>query len=431
MTASRNQLETPRDPEALQEPLTAEMLAAILNGGKPVLKGQRIANYRLVAEVARRGGCVVVRAVDEKLGGEVALKLLNPRHTNEQLERQLFTEAAVLARLSGCAGVVRFRAAGRSRGIAYLATRWVEALPLGAWLQRERPSMDQRVAVLVGLARSLEAMHDVGVAHLDMSPSNVLICRKTRRPIICDLGAAEVVGSDGSVCRLGNRDRFIPRRSISPGYSAPELFVADAFGQPGIWSDVYSLGGLAFLMATGELPAQGGNSRELIRNTLATKAPDPSLIDPAIPHRLASLCRRCLRRRSHKRPRSMAAVAAMLTSMLEAVPVAGDGQEPGKLAPWRNADRVTAEYSCPLLEPASPGPGPSRVVAAAAMVLLAGVGSLAGLWVGSIADETSQSAPATFSRAEPIGTHFGAATPGALSRPADHTGRSIRNAETR
>ena len=127
----------------------------------------------------------------------------------------------------------------------------------------------------------------------------------------------------------------------------------------------------------------------------------------------------------------MAAVAAMLASMLEAVPVVCAGQKPGQLAPWRRADRVTAEYSCPSLKASAQAPGPSRAVAAAAMLLLAGVGSLAGLWVGSVGAETSQSAPVTFTRAGPIGRRANAAAPKVLTRFPKQTASSTRTAETR
>jgi len=100
-------------------------------------------------------------------------------------------------------------------------------------------SMGRVLHLLDGVAAGLEAMHAVGVAHLDLKPSNVIVRLQERdaEAVLVDFGLAG--------------------RNLRPGcgtanYGAPEVWGHDASGGSGAATaaDVYAFGCLAFELLT-------------------------------------------------------------------------------------------------------------------------------------------------------------------------------------
>lgn len=94
------------------------------------------------------------------------------------------------------------------------------------------------------IASGLTAIHEVGVVHRDLSPSNVLCCGFGESELfkIADFGIARAEGVNVT---------FGDVAFGTPGYSAPEQTFEDPLGI-GPWSDVFSLAALAFYLLTGE-----------------------------------------------------------------------------------------------------------------------------------------------------------------------------------
>lgn len=94
------------------------------------------------------------------------------------------------------------------------------------------------------ISSGLAAIHEVGVVHRDLSPSNVLTCGFGESELfkIADFGIARAEGITAT---------FGDVAFGTPGYSAPEQTFEDKIGI-GPWSDVFSLACIAFYVLTGE-----------------------------------------------------------------------------------------------------------------------------------------------------------------------------------
>lgn len=112
-------------------------------------------------------------------------------------------------------------------------------------------TVEHAFAVLDGIAAGLEAMHHVGVGHLDLKPANVIL--RAGSEVAVGLDAAPVLvdfGLAGRVVRPG---------CGTPNYAAPEVWgLIPARHQPAPWAvDVYALGCLAYETLTGKVLFEG------------------------------------------------------------------------------------------------------------------------------------------------------------------------------
>ena len=153
-------------------------------------------------------------------------------------------------------------------------------------------TMEASVALLDGVLGGLAAMHSVGVGHLDLKPSNVILRGSTQptQPVLVDFGLAG--------------------RHMRPGcgttsYGAPEVWVTpEGWKTTPMAADVYSFGCLAYEVLTGETLFEAPNEVGIISaHLLHDGVPPPvkRLADRAVTAGLAGLLRKCLRKTPEER----------------------------------------------------------------------------------------------------------------------------------
>ncbi len=231
--------------------------------------------YRLEECLGTGGAGEVWRAVDERLGAPVAVKLLHDARP-AQVAR-LAREARVLARLAH-PRIVRATDCDAEHDPPYLVMELVDGGTL-AELALPRPPAEVR-AILDAILEALEAAHAAGVAHRDLTPANVLLDRH-----------GEVVVTDFGLARGGLEPRVTASGILvgTPEYWAPEHGRGEA---PTPAGDLYAAGAIAFELMTGQLPfpAAGASdrlaaaSRRLVEDPpeVASVASEAAAADPQL-----------------------------------------------------------------------------------------------------------------------------------------------------
>ncbi|HYH99681.1 serine/threonine-protein kinase [Hyalangium sp.] len=262
--------------------------------GEELAPGARAGGYR-VEEVRHRGVVAVLyRAVDERAGAQVALKVMRPQYTaSESALRRFEQESRMLEQLAH-PHIVRVLESGELRdGRPWLAMEWLEGRDLGAELAAHGPFSPQEALRLVEpVALALGAAHALGIVHRDVKPQNVMV-----RPgkdgglhvTLLDFGIAKLVDPGTHATALTSTGVVVG----TPLAMAPEQIL---HGPVDARTDVYALGVLLYQVLTGQPPFSGGSQSELEELHLHAPPPAPSH-RVSVPSALDAVVRRCLAKR--------------------------------------------------------------------------------------------------------------------------------------
>jgi serine/threonine-protein kinase len=231
-------------------------------------------------------------------GDLVAIKIIRADMAENEAALALFRkEASILHNLAHEA-IIRYYVFSVDPAIRrpYLAMEFVDGAPLSDVLHRGPLSFDEVRALQRRMAAGLQAAHELGVVHRDISPDNVILPGgDVRRAKIIDFGIARAAKIGGETVIGGG---FAGKHN----YASPEqlgLFGGEVTAK----SDIYSMGLVLAAALLGRPMDMDGTQVEVIDKRRSV--PDLSAID----QRVRPLIESMLQPRPEDRPDSMAAVA--------------------------------------------------------------------------------------------------------------------------
>jgi serine/threonine protein kinase len=254
--------------------------------------GRTLAHYRITAALGAGGMGEVWRAEDEKLGREVALKVLPARlaesaEARERLER----EAKAVAALSH-PNILAIHDFGFFDGTAYAAMELVEGETLRERLATGALAARKAVDVAAQVARGLAAAHDRGIVHRDLKPENVIVAPDGRVKIL-DFGLARQVeppaSSDVTSSPTIAHPTHVGAVLGTVGYMAPEQVRGETTDHR---SDIFALGCVLYEMLTGRRAFQKPTAAETMTAILKEDPLEGPDID--IPPALERTVHHCL-----------------------------------------------------------------------------------------------------------------------------------------
>lgn len=219
-----------------------------LEAGEPLSIGA----YRLLGRLGA-GGMGRVYLGRSAGGRTVAVKVVHPHFALDEQFRARFRREVDAARRIGAQWTAPVLDADPDAPVPWVATGYVAGPPLSAAVIEHGPLPEQAVRTLgAGLGEALAAVHEQGLIHRDVKPSNVLLALDG--PRLIDFGIARAIDATASLTSTGV--------SVgSPGYMAPEqirgLEISGA-------ADVFSLGAVLAYAATGTAPFLGDSSAVLL-----------------------------------------------------------------------------------------------------------------------------------------------------------------------
>jgi eukaryotic-like serine/threonine-protein kinase len=274
------------------------------------LRGHRVGRF-LVLDVLGAGGVgIVYRARDERLGRDVALKLLLPHYAHDDVARERFLNEARAASTLDHPNVCTVYEAGTSEdGRVFLAMACYTGETLRARLARHGPfPIAEAVGIATQVLHGLDAAHRAGIVHRDLKPGNLLIAADGTVRIL-DFGLARARDA---------ADLTVP--GVQPGtvaYMSPEqLRGHDVDARADLWA----LGVVLYELLTGRAPFRRGHDLATLHAILHETPLPPSQLRPEVPPALDAVVLRLLEREPAARFADADTVLATLAAGVSAAP---------------------------------------------------------------------------------------------------------------
>ena len=269
----------------------------------PLLEAD-LAPYRLLREIGRGGMSVVYEALDTRGGQRVALKVLALPFSVTAAQRsdlvaRFRREERAVTQLSH-PNIVAIQEIGERTGVHFIAMEFLPGESLRARLERGPLPLPEANRVLAQIAAALTAVHEAGIVHRDVKPSNIMLLPDGSAKLL-DFGVAR--HSDDTAITSGGLVVG------SPAYLAPEQ-VRGGTGTTS--SDVWALGVLLYEMLAGRPPFQATDVAAVMYQVI--HEPPPLLT--GLPPGMAKVLKRALDKTPERRFPSALALSEAFTATL-------------------------------------------------------------------------------------------------------------------
>jgi serine/threonine protein kinase/Flp pilus assembly protein TadD len=273
--------------------------------------GERIMGYRVQEKIGQGSFARVYTATEEEIGSRLVVIKVCPHGAQE---------ADTLGRIEHPSIVPIHSVKQDVAGLTVICMPMLGTSTLARIIQQESTSEDQRdrrdnhrhchriVQLMLPIARALDHAHGLGVLHLDLKPSNILVT-DDQRPMLLDFNLSW--DSNHNSHHAGGT---LP-------YMSPEQ-IGQLIMNPGTEldldprSDVFSFGVILFELAHGRLPwkvkATGNSMRDVASSLLGQQQAFVQFDSPSTPADLQAIIRSCLAWSPGDRFQQMSEVAEAL-----------------------------------------------------------------------------------------------------------------------
>ena len=324
--------------------------SALLGAEGDPLAGRRIlGKYEVLERIGEGGFGAVYKGLDTVLQRVVAIKVCTSRRG---LLRERFLREAEIAAGLQHPNITTLHDLGFEGEIPFLVQEFLTGEDLEAKiLRRQELSLEERLEILLQIARGLAYAHQQGVLHRDVKPANIRILEDGQAKIM-DFGIARLLGQDSGLTQEGEALGTV-------GYLAPEQLRNEGLDER---ADLFAFGVLAYELLAYRRPFLGDSFSQVSYQVLYEEPKPLSAHVPDCPGRLEEIVRRCL---SKERKRRYGHLAQVIADLEELRPAARSSASlaAGSAAPKARRRGLPAERTG---ERAGPGIHRRAIFAAAA-----------------------------------------------------------------
>lgn len=294
----------------LERSWLAELLAQDAVSSQTPLP-EKLGDYQITSRIGEGGMGAVYKAVHQRMGRTVALKILRPDlQQNEHLLQRFDREVRAAARLSH-PHIVTALDAREEQGVHFLITEFVDGTDLDAAVRLNGPlSIREAIECILQAADGLEYAHAQGVVHRDIKPANLL--RDSDGTVkILDMGLARIdMDDDPTAVDLTKSGVILGTAAYMAPEQARNTRRADAR------SDIYSLGCTLYFLLTGRPVFCAETSVDTILSHINEPVPALSESRLGIPPQLEQAFRRMVAKQADERFQTATEVIAALEDVL-------------------------------------------------------------------------------------------------------------------
>ena len=284
------------------------------------------ARYEFLEELGRGGMGQILRAEDQLLEREIALKTILPDTTVDQPHQRLLAEARLTGQLEHPSIVPVYELGRLSNGEPYYTMRVITERSLETILEELRhdspdaPSLLHMAQIIRQICLAIQYAHERGIIHRDLKPENILI-GEYGEVFVIDWGIAKILTHlSDAPSPTTDAENKIGALVGTPQYMAPEQAHGenDAVDER---TDVYALGALLYEIMT-LTPVFSSPTVLGLLMAIVQEQPEPPsqrAPDRDIPRPLEEICLRALSKDPDDRFPSAVALADELDLFIEGV----------------------------------------------------------------------------------------------------------------
>jgi len=278
-----------------------------------VLEG-RLSHYRIVSHLGAGGMGTVYRAHDERLGRDVALKVLPAETMTDTTARARLIQEARMASSLNHPHIAHVYDVGEDRDHVFIAMELVEGRQLRELIPPGGLPMGSLLQYGLQIADALACAHEHGVIHRDLKTANIVITPEGRAKVL-DFGLAKRLHDDADETRTVDPNLTASGMVVgTPNYLPPEVISGE---KADARSDVWALGVVLYEMASGMLPF-GGRSLAALAGAITHEPHVP--LGGQVPVGIQTLIGRCLAKDASQRYRNGGEVRATIETLIGTKP---------------------------------------------------------------------------------------------------------------
>ncbi|MEK6333464.1 MAG: protein kinase [Acidobacteriota bacterium] len=234
--------------------------------------GENLGNYRITHKLGAGGQGTVYKAVDQKLGRTVVVKVLPAELTVKETNLKRFEREARLASALDHPNICTIFDMDESKGLHFIAMQYVEGKNVRQLCNGRPLELESALRIAIQVADALVVAHARGIIHRDVKSGNVMVTDAGQVKIL-DFGLAKLL-DESEATNTGIHQTELTEIGVPYGtatYAAPEQARGDRVDAR---ADIFSTGVLLYEMLTGTWPFRGKSTVD-VRHAVIHDQPKP------------------------------------------------------------------------------------------------------------------------------------------------------------
>ncbi len=279
--------------------------------------GKTLGRYQITSQIGKGGMGEVYQAKDQKLGRDVAIKVLPEEFAKDADRVARFQREAMLLASLNHTNIAAIHGLEESGGTNFLVLELVEGETLADQIKRCPIPVEESLNLALQIAEALEAAHEKGVIHRDLKPANIKVTPDGRVKVL-DFGLAKAFAGEQAELNLSNSPTLsnaATQQGVILGtaaYMSPEQARGRVVDKR---ADIWAFGCVLYEMLAGQAAFQGEDITEILASVVKGGA-NLDLLPGNIHPRVREILTRCLQKDLKKRYQDIGDVRFELEQVL-------------------------------------------------------------------------------------------------------------------
>src|SRR6266704_981079 len=234
--------------------------------------GQLFGNYKITHKIGAGGQGTVYKAIDQKLGRTVVVKVLPAELTVKETNLKRFEREARLASALDHPNICTIFDMDEAEGLHFISMQYVEGKNVRQLVNGRPLELESALRIGIQVADALASAHARGIIHRDIKSGNVMVTDSGQVKIL-DFGLAKLL-DETEAQSSGIHQTELTEIGVPYGtatYAAPEQARGDKVDAR---ADIFSTGVLLYEMLTGTWPFRGKSTID-VRHAVIYDQPKP------------------------------------------------------------------------------------------------------------------------------------------------------------